>query len=155
MSPEGHQHRFVRDLATIDVLIPQGPGERAASRRGATGGTTLASPGTQQAIDRSEPVVVDIDGKVGTIYRPNMIGALVAKAAAYSVRSDPDKYRHVMDFAVLAAIVRATDSISAQLTLRDRHYLDLMLVALDRPPRTWMSIEGAERGVLGLKSAMA
>ncbi len=84
-----------------------------------------------------------------------MIGALVAKAAAYSVRSDPDKYRHVMDFAVLAAIVRATDSISAQLTLRDRHYLDLMLVALDRPPRTWMSIEGAERGVLGLKSAMA
>lgn len=35
---EGHQHRWVRGGAQIDVLIPRFLGERAAGRRGATGG---------------------------------------------------------------------------------------------------------------------
>lgn len=43
-SPEGHQHRWVRDGAQIDVLIPTDVGRRAASRRGATGGTTIKPP---------------------------------------------------------------------------------------------------------------
>lgn len=154
VTPEGHQHRFVRDLAVIDVLIPQHLGNRATSRRGATGGTTLGSPGAQQAIDRSEPVSVDIDGTVGIIRRPNMIGALVAKAAAYSVPSDPAKDRHVTDFATLAAMARASDGISGRLRPRDLYYLDPMLWALDRLPQRWTTIDGAERGVLGLRSAI-
>lgn len=36
-SPSRHQHRWVRDLASIDILIPAGVGERAASRRGVRG----------------------------------------------------------------------------------------------------------------------
>jgi len=45
---EGHQHRWVRGGAQIDVLIPRFLGERAAGRRGATGGTTIAAPGAQR-----------------------------------------------------------------------------------------------------------
>lgn len=45
----GHQHRWTRGEAQIDVLIPRWLGERAASRKGADGGTTLETPGAQQA----------------------------------------------------------------------------------------------------------
>jgi hypothetical protein len=155
VSPEGHQHRWVRDRASIDVLIPQGLGRAAGTRTGITGGTTLATPGAQQAINRSEPVTVQVDDAVGTIRRPNMLGALVAKAAAFSVPSDPAKERHLSDFATLAAMARGSDRIREQLTSRDRHYLAPMLVALDNSRRLWTSIESAERGVLAVTSLIA
>jgi hypothetical protein len=155
VSPDGHQHRWVRDRASIDVLIPQGLGPAAGSRKGITGGTTLATPGAQQAMKRSEPVTVQVDEAVGTIRRPSMLGALVAKAAAFSVPSDPAKERHLMDFATLAAMTRGSDRIGQQLTARDRHYLAPMLVALDNSRRLWASMEGAERGVLALAAITA
>jgi hypothetical protein len=155
VSPEGHQHRWVRDRASIDVLIPQGLGGAAGSRTGITGGTTLATPGAQQAINRSEPVTVQVDEAVGTIRRPIMLGALVAKAAAFSVPSDPAKERHLSDFATLAAMIRGSDRIGQQLTTRDRHYLIPMLKALDNSRRLWASIEGAERGVVALAAITA
>ncbi|MCL2848797.1 MAG: hypothetical protein FWE61_01975, partial [Micrococcales bacterium] len=55
-SPNGHQHRWVRGGAQIDILIPRGVGERAARRKGAGGGTTLETPGAQQALDRTQDV---------------------------------------------------------------------------------------------------
>lgn len=155
VSPDGHQHRWVRDKATIDVLIPQRLGRSAASRKGVTGGTTLATPGAQQAISRSERVTVQVDDHVGMIRRPNMLGALVAKAAAYSVPSDQAKDRHLTDFATLAAMTRGSDRIRQQLTSRDRHYLTPMLVALANSRRLWTPIEGAERGILALATLTA
>lgn len=145
----------MRDKASIDVLIPQGLGRAAGARKGITGGTTLATPGAQQAIKRSEPVTVQVDDAVGTIRRPNMLGALVAKAAAFSVPSDPAKERHLSDFATLAAMARGSDRIGQQLTARDRHYLAPMLMALDSSRRLWATIEGAERGVLALAAITA
>ncbi len=155
VSPEDHQHRWVRDRASIDVLIPRGLGRSADTRTGTTGGTTLATPGAQQAIKRFEPVTVQVDEAVGTIRRPNMLGALVAKAAAFSVPSDPAKERHLTDFATLAAMARGSDRIGQQMTARDQHYLAPMLMALDNSRRLWASIEGAERGVLALAAITA
>lgn len=155
VSPEGHQHRWVRDKASIDVLIPRGLGGAAGSKKGITGGTTLATPGAQQAIKRSELVTVQVDEAIGTIRRPSMVGALVAKAAAYSVPSDSAKERHLTDFATLAAMARGSDRIGQQLTARDLHYLIPMLTALDNSRRLWTSIEGAERGVMALAAIAA
>lgn len=155
VSPDGHQHRWVKDKATIDVLIPQSLGQTAASRKGVTGGTTLATPGAQQALRRSESVTVQVDEKIGTIRRPSMLGALVAKAAAFSIPSDPAKERHLTDFATLAAMARGSDRIREQLTSRDRRYLAPMLVALDSSRRLWASVEGAERGILALRALTA
>jgi hypothetical protein len=66
----------------------------------------LATAGAKQAINRSKSVTVQVDDAVGTIRRPNMLGALIAKAAAFSVPSDPAKERHLSDFATLAAMTR-------------------------------------------------
>jgi hypothetical protein len=95
-------------------------------------------------------VTVQVDDKNGSIRRPNMLGALVAKAAAYSIPSDPAKERHLTDFATLAAMAQSSDRIREQLTSRDRRYLAPMLVALANSRRLWASIEGAERGILAL-----
>jgi hypothetical protein len=82
ISGDSIQHRWRRDLAQIDVLIPEGVGERAAASTGAGGAPTIPSPGTTQALNRSEPVLVLAEGRTGTVLRPNLVGALVAKAAA-------------------------------------------------------------------------
>lgn len=42
---EGFQHRWTRDLAQIDVLIPEGVGERAAARLGAESVGPMANTG--------------------------------------------------------------------------------------------------------------
>ena len=147
---EGHQHRWVRDLASIDVLIPQGLGRAATVKRGVTGATTLSSPGAQQAIRRAEPVGVQVDQTEGTVHRPNLIGALVSKAAAYSVPGDPNKARHIIDFAALAAMARRSDRIAQQLSAGDRKHLAPMLTALAASRPLWSSTPGAERGVLAL-----
>ena len=95
-------------------------------------------------------MTVQVDETVGTIRRPNMLGALVAKAAAFSVPGDPAKERHLTDFATLAAMGQGSDRIGQQLTARDRHYLVPMLVALDNSRRLWASVAGAERGILAI-----
>lgn len=146
VSPEGHQHRWVRGEAQIDVLIPSGLGERAAKRRGVTGGTTLATPGAQQALDRSAPVLVEIGEVSGRVWRPSMIGALVAKAAAYSV-PDAARDRHLVDFAVLTSMVSRSDAIADQVTQRDRQHLLPVLLALDEDRSLWAMVDGAERGI--------
>lgn len=69
-SPEGHQHRFVRGQAQIDVLIPRHLGERAESRLGATGSPTIPTPGGQQALSRTERIEVEIAGRAGAVLRP-------------------------------------------------------------------------------------
>ena len=109
-SAEGIQHRWGRDKAQIDVLIPEGVGERAAALTGAGGAPTIRAPGTTQALKRSEPVMVMVEGRTGTVLRPNLVGALVAKAAARTeIPSDPASTRHCTDFVVLASLISARD----------------------------------------------
>jgi len=152
-SPNGHQHRWVRDGAQIDVLIPRGVGERAARRKGASGGTTLETPGAQQALDRTQDVRVRVGDRTGTVRRPNLLGALVAKAAAHTVTLDRTRRRHLTDFLVLSTLVEHGDHID-NATKRDRHYLHSMLgaIALDR--RAVMLVEGADDGVHTLRLAL-
>jgi hypothetical protein len=154
-SPEGHQHRWVRDLASIDLLIPHDVGAPAASRRGVSGGTTLQAPGAQQAITRCEPVTVQVGGMVGIVRRPNLFGALVAKAAAYSVWNDPARQRHLSDCVVLAAMARRADRLAEQMNARDRRYLAPALLALSQSRPLWAGIEGADRAVEALGRLVA
>src|SRR5450830_40331 len=106
---EGHQHRWQRGEAQIDVLIPRHLGERAAGRRGVSGGTTIETPGAQQALDRTQTVEVVLD----------------------RARS-----RHLIDFAVLTTLIRPSDAVQ-EAGRRDREHLGAMLAALAADRRTW------------------
>lgn len=153
-SPNGHQHRWVRDEAQIDILIPRGVGERAARRKGAGGGTTLETPGAQQALDRTQDVHVRVGDRTGTVRRPDLLGALVAKAAAHTVTLDRTRRRHLTDFLVLCTLVEHGDQIE-DATKRDRDYLHRMLRSIAHDRRAVLSIEGADDGVHTLRLALA
>ena len=64
----------------IDVLAPDNVAKRAQLMLGS--GRTIEAPGTSQAFHRSGIVSVDLDGATARIRRPDLVGALLGKAAA-------------------------------------------------------------------------
>lgn len=82
-----------------------------------------------------------------------MLGALVMKAAAYTT-PEPDRDRHLIDFATLASMVTRTDHIDEGLTRSDRRYLSRAVAALDEKRSLWAMVEGAERGIDVVRRAM-
>lgn len=140
---DGVQHRWPRDQAQIDVLIPEGIGERAAARSGAGGAPTIPAPGTSQALARTESVTVLAMGRSGTVLRPNLVGALVGKAAARTeIASDRASARHCTDFVVLASLLSARDFRETELDKKDRQRLRRMLITC-RKDTTAMLVENA------------
>ena len=152
-SGDGIQHRWRRDHAQIDVLIPDGVGARAAARPGAGGAPTIPAPGTTQALHRSEHVAILAEGRTGTVLRPNLVGALVGKAAARTeIASDRAGTRHCSDFVVLASLVSAHDFRETELVKKDRQRLRAMLTYC-RKDDFAMSVENAEEALGRLERA--
>lgn len=150
-SAQGHQHRWVVGEAQIDIMIPRRVGERAATRTGVTGATTLETPGAQQALDRSQVVEVTVDDVRGHVNRPNLLGALVAKAAASRVQLDRNRDRHLIDFATLAALSAAADGIHLA-GGKDLFRLRLALTMLEARPDLVASVAGAHAGVTRVRA---
>ncbi|WP_148053717.1 hypothetical protein [Frigoribacterium sp. PhB118] len=136
----GHHHRWVNGSAQIDVLIPRFLGERADSRRGASGGTTIASAGAQGALNRAGPVRIEVAGVVGTVLRPTLQGALFAKAAAL-VNDDPNPDRHLLDIALLGTAVGRTVRLAEGATTVEKRRLLSALERLDRRPALTAGID--------------
>jgi hypothetical protein len=153
ISAEGIQHRWVRDAAVIDVLLPDGVGERAASRTGATGSPTISTPGGTQALHRSESVAVTVEEREGFVCRPNIVGALVMKAAADTAVGDAVKGRHRLDFAMLATLVAARDFRAVDLTNKDRKRLRDMLAATRADREVMLALNDSEESLNRLEQA--
>jgi hypothetical protein len=130
ISAEGHEHRWTRGAATIDVLLPEGIGERARLRRGVFGSPSLSTGGGTQALARSETVSVTVDGREGSVRRPNLVGSLIAKAAAHGNAGDRNVRRHREDFVALASLVAASDFREAGLTKADRGRIRIIVEAI-------------------------
>jgi hypothetical protein len=156
-SGDGLQHRWTRrdDAAQIDVLLPDGVGERAASRRGAGGAPTLETPGGSQALSRSESVAVTVSGRTGQVRRPNLVGALVMKAAAHTAVGDAGRARHRRDFVTLAALVSARDFRETELGPKDRQRLRAIIAAVRADRGILLAQPDAEGGLQRLERAAA
>ncbi|MRG59974.1 hypothetical protein GE115_08845 [Agromyces sp. CFH 90414] len=152
ITADGHQHRWMRGRAKIDVLIPDGIGERAASATGIGGATTLQAPGTTQALGRAQPVRVQHGSRVGRIDRPTMLGALVAKAAALEIADGVRGQRHIIDFCNLAPLVARADLIGP--TPKDRQRLRRMLAKAEQHPGIIASVDGAADGLRRIAMAI-
>lgn len=113
----GHQHRWRKGDAPIDVLISNRLGERK-SYRTITGAPTVGTPGAALVLNRSEDLDIEVAGRVGTVRRPTLLGSLIAKAAVHIVGDGKD--RHRQDFAVLASMLGANDLRGASLTRGER-----------------------------------
>lgn len=123
-SPEGTAHRYRRGVAVIDVLAPDNVGRRAQLKLGS--GRTIEAPGTSQAFHRSSVVSVEIEGETARIRRPDLVGALLGKAAAVvkiSSQSAASRAKHLRDFDSLARLLGADDRGRAGLTKGERRSL--------------------------------
>ncbi len=153
VSAEGLQHRWIRGDASIDVLLPEGIGERARLRQGVTGSPTLPTAGGTQALQRSETVAVTVAGREGSVRRPNLVGALVGKAAALSNVSDPGLGRHRRDFVVLAGLIAARDFRDVELTKKDRQRLRAMVAAVKKDRALLLDLPDTENSIDRLVTA--
>lgn len=153
VSAEGLQHRWLRDAASLDVLLPEGIGERARARPGATGSPTLPTQGGTQALARTEVVAVTVDGRQGHVLRPNLVGALVGKAAAHGNVDDRDPRRHRRDFLILTALITAADFRNEPLTAKDRQRLRRMLTAIDKDIELTLELSGPADALTRLRMA--
>ena len=152
---EGHQHRWVRDDAQIDVLIPRHVGQRAASRQGITGGTTLETPGAQAALERAEPIQVRLHELTGIILRPTLQGAIAAKSAAYTVVNDRHRDRHLTDLIVLSTLVTPLDHVADGLTRTERARILAAIRDMESRPGIIETISGGREGIARLKLALS
>lgn len=120
VSPNGVGHRFVRDHVRIDVLGPDGVGERANLRT--TGGArTVQVPGGSQALRRVRNRAIRTRSSRGSIPVPSLLGAILVKVRAISVDDQPRAQR--ADVAFLLSLVEDPDPLVAELTAPERQWL--------------------------------
>lgn len=123
ISTDGIAHRYARDghprPVMIDVLAPEGGGERA-NLSTSPPGRTIEVPGGTQALARTETVIIGHEGRQGRLPRPNLLAAVVGKAAATRL---PGPERHYRDLALLLCLVEDPFALADELTPKDRRRL--------------------------------
>ncbi|MEH6822021.1 MAG: hypothetical protein V7706_18975 [Dietzia psychralcaliphila] len=130
VSPSGIEHRWNRGKAQIDVLIPQGLGERLLAKVvGVSGSPTVETPAGQIVVNHAEVVDVRVGARVGSVRRPTLLGALIAKAAADTTVSSSSATagRHLEDFVAMSAMLRVSDLADAKSTKSQRRYVSRAL----------------------------
>jgi hypothetical protein len=109
---EGLGHRLVRGELILDVLstdhFPKDPLVSLSPRL-----ETFQTPGGSQAVKRREAVEVSFRGEAFVFPRPNLLGAILIKAAASKHARRPKDHR---DLAHLAA--KVDDPIALRIDLR-------------------------------------
>lgn len=150
-SADGVQHRWVRDQAVVDVLIPEGTGEKTETKQSASGFPTVPARGGTQALYRSEAVEVQVGSRVGSVRRPLLISAMILKAAARTETHGPALERHCLDFAALAAMMASSDATAFDLDPKDKQRLRKMIRltrestdAMDQNPTAGRRLERLE-----------
>lgn len=116
---EGLGHRLVRGDLVLDVLstdhFPRDPLVSLSPRL-----ETFQTPGGSQAVKRREMVEVSFRHDVFTLPRPNLLGAIVLKAAASRHANRSKDHR---DLAHLVAKLDDPTGLRPQLTPPERHLL--------------------------------
>ena len=87
---------------------------------------------------------MSVAGREGSVRRPNLVGALVGKAAALSNAGDPGLGRHRRDFVVLAGLLTARDLRNQDLTKKDRQWLRAMVTAVGKDRALLIEIPDAQ-----------
>lgn len=146
MSADGLAHRYARPAeprpVVIDVLAPEGLGDRAVLTTSPPG-RTIEVPGGTQALNRTERVTVIHEGRSGTVPRSSLLAAIVGKAAATALAT-PE--RHYRDLALLCALVDDPFTLAEQLTTKDRQRVRSARDLVDDAHAAWALVPEAIRG---------
>ena len=150
-SPQGIGHRFVRRArhaaVQFDVLAPEGLAARTDVST-VPPARTVAVPGSVQAFERSEVVGVAAQAlgggrRRGRVRRPNLLGALIVKAAATRVAARADAGRDWQDAALLLSLIEDPLAAAAACGAKDHKRL-AALRPLAEPDHAAWALLGAE-----------
>ena len=145
ISADGLAHRYIRAAkprpVVIDVLAPEGLGERADLTT-TPPGRTIEVPGGTQALSRAERITVVHEGRSGMIPRPTLLAAIVGKAAATAL---PGPERHYRDLALLCALVPDPFDVAEQLTRKDRQRVRMASKLLGDTHPAWALVPDSIR----------
>lgn len=145
ISADGLAHRYIRAAnprpVVIDVLAPEGLGERADLTT-TPPGRTIEVPGGTQALSRAERITVVHEGRRGMIPRPTLLAAIVGKAAATAL---PGPERHYRDLALLCALVPDPFDVAEQLTRKDRQRVRIASKLLGDTHPAWALVPDSIR----------
>lgn len=101
-------YRWRRDAVVLDVTVPPKVNEQDDPPTTVVGRRSVALPGTQQALRRTERLPVRLPGGVdGHVRRPDLLGAVVLKSVA-AVSDRRDAGRHREDLVMLADLLATT-----------------------------------------------
>ena len=156
-------HRFIRPTSSgkgkviFDVLAPEGVGERAKLTTVAPA-RTVRAPGSLQAFERSRVVEVlisdflDSKERTGIVRCPNLLGALVAKAAATTILVRQNPERDWQDAALLLSVLDDPVGTLEQLNKRDHQHLERLRPLLETSHQGWenLSEDARRRGTAAL-----
>lgn len=152
VNTNGVGHRFVRDAAggpgrtIVDVLAPEGLGERTNTYT-VRPARTVQAPGTSQAFRRSEVVQVTVSGttgrgeRSGVVRRPDLLGALIAKASATAIPIRDNRERDWQDAALLLATIPDPISTAEACDGKDRQRLRRLTPLESRDHPGWANLD--------------
>ncbi|MGY2078198.1 hypothetical protein [Blastococcus sp. SYSU DS0828] len=131
----GRVYRFVRarDQARADVLAPDHTPPRRRLRT--VGGDTIRIEGGTQALRRAMPVYVTKGERTAPVPVPDLLGALVLKAAAWATDAR-DAERHSGDAAFLAGLIADPLAERNRFAGSDRKRLQRLDQVLGNPDAT-------------------
>jgi len=145
-------HRLRKGKLIADVLVadhlPKGKVDAAKVNRW----PMLEIAGGAQAISRKMELSIDHPGGTSRIFIPNLLGALILKAAAYCA-DRRDRHRHLDDVALLASLLTDHRGALEQLHGSDRKRLRSAAEALSDPnDSAWakLNVENRKAGQLTL-----
>ena len=116
----GQNHRWVRGLAQIDVLVPSGLSERTMGWSFPGINKLLPTRGAQFGINRTSSVHVACSEEKFIVNRPDALGALYEKCSALLNNGDSQKQRHYEDIVILACMLTPDEWDEATMNLRSR-----------------------------------
>jgi len=128
--PESPVHRLRRDHDVIDVLVADHLPKRVQPRLHHH--PVMALDGGAQALARTQQVVIGHEGGTVELTVPDLLGALVLKAAAH-MADRRDRERHLRDAALLASLITDHRRELGRLQGSDRKRLRHLNDALSDP----------------------
>lgn len=120
-------------MGSVDLLVADSLGPRARLDT-VGGGKAFETPGVHQSLGRTELVPVEVGSDVALVPRPNLLGAIVAKATAVDVDAQGPG-RHISDVVFLSSLIADPFAMRDGVTASDRRRLGRLLdiVPLDDP----------------------
>lgn len=142
VAPDGVGHRFIKGVIAVDLLAPDGLGERSDLALLA-GARTTSIAGGSFALSRSQLVEVGSSGRSARVPRPDLVGAVLIKAVAAIKDRHPE--RHLRDLTFLLSLVSDPLQLKAGLGAKNARRLARVTALADAGDEAWRLLDPAAR----------